>query len=253
MFEMKNENDFTEICNSVESNIDIDTNNYQRSGDDISPLTPENTGSINAVLRIVLIFIFRAGYILIQIGSIPVTNVNLILLQNIIDICWISIVYFFIGSIIAFTGDTAGLLGGGYWIQSEKINKEEIIFGWQLILISSAISTTCIAGRIHSIGGLIIGFFLGGIIQPFVIHWTWTSNGWMMKNKLSEKNVYFRDSSGGSIVSLVGSSVGIIGCFVLGRRIMRVGDVDDASMTTGSTGTTFVGYLFVVIGLQVRV
>ena len=210
-----------------------------------------NTSSWLSLVRIVLVILLRVGFVLIHIGSVPVNNVNLILLQNIIDFCWVTIVYALVGVVIAYTGDIRGLLGGGYWIGEEIVDKDEIIIGWSAVVIAAAILTCGIVGRTHTVGYLVVGFLLAGLVQPFLIHWIWTPQGWMRTNVLQERKVHFHDCSGSVIVHLTGGLSGLIGCMVLGRRILRLDAIDAASIAIGSAGTVFAGQLFVFIGLQV--
>ncbi|KAK0164590.1 hypothetical protein PV328_003201 [Microctonus aethiopoides] len=218
-----------------------------------TPATDTLTHLITPIIRFTLVILLRIGFLLIQIGSVPITNVNLILLQNILDFCWVNVVFIFIGTLIAYngnTGDTLGLIGGGYWVGNESIDKEEIIIGWQASVIASAICTTCIVGRMHTLGSIILGIIMSGVLQPFIIHWTWTTNGWMAKNKIFNSNVYFRDYGGSGVIHIVGGLTGLIGCMVLGRRLLRLRDIDNASISVGSAATAFSGHLFIVMGLQ---
>ncbi|XP_068967622.1 uncharacterized protein [Bombus flavifrons] len=208
------------------------------------------TSSWRSFARIILVILLRIGFVLIHIGSVPVNNVNLILLQNIIDFCWVTIVYALVGIVIAYTGDIKGLLGEGHWIGDEIVDKDEIIIGWSAVSIAAAILTCGIVGRTHTIGYLIIGFLLAGLVQPFLIHWIWTPQGWIRTNVLLQQEVYFHDYGGSAVVHLVGGLSGFIGCLTLGRRILRLDAIDDASIAVGSAGTVFAGQLFVFIGLQ---
>ncbi|XP_076752533.1 amt-2-like protein [Xylocopa sonorina] len=203
-----------------------------------------------SIARIVLVILLRVGFVLIHVGSVPVNNVNLILLQNIVDFCWVTIIYVLIGVVIAYTGDARGVIGQGYWIGDAIVNKDEVIIGWSAVAIAAAICTCGIVGRTHTVGYLIIGFLLAGLVQPFLIHWIWTPKGWMRSNVLHEKNVHFLDYSGSTIVHLVGGLSGLIGCMTLGRRILRLDSIDDASIAVGSSATVFAGYLLVFVGLQ---
>lgn len=204
-----------------------------------------------SLARILLVILLRVGFVLIHVGSVPVNNVNLILLQNVIDFCWVTIVYFLIGIVIAYTGDIHGLIGGGYWIVDAIVDKDEAIIGWSAVVIAAAICTSGIVGRTHTGGYLIIGFLLAGLLQPFLIHWIWTPRGWMRTNTLRARNVEFVDTAGSTIVHLVGGLSGLIGCMTLGRRILRLSAIDDASIASGSSATVFAGQLLVYVGLQV--
>ncbi|KOC61798.1 Ammonium transporter 1 member 3, partial [Habropoda laboriosa] len=203
-----------------------------------------------SLVRITLVILLRVGFVLIHVGSVPVNNVNLILLQNIVDFCWVTVVYILIGTVFAYTGDVHGLVAEGYWIGDENVDKDEAIIGWSAVVIAAAICTCGIVGRTHTIGYLIIGLLLAGFVQPFLIHWIWTPQGWIRSNVLHQNTVHFHDYAGSTIVHLVGGLSGLIGCMVLGRRILRLNAIDDASVAVGSSGTVFAGQLLVFLGLQ---
>ncbi|XP_033223434.1 uncharacterized protein LOC117177065 [Belonocnema kinseyi] len=94
-------------------------------------------------IRIVLTIFVRIGFIFIHIGMVPVTNVNLILQQNIIDFSWTTFVYFLLGFLFSYSGDSNNaLIGGEHWIGESNINKTEELIGWQVVSITSAIYTS---------------------------------------------------------------------------------------------------------------
>ncbi|XP_011695226.1 PREDICTED: ammonium transporter 1 member 3-like [Wasmannia auropunctata] len=202
----------------------------------------------NSLARLVLTVLLRIGFVLVQVGSVPVNNVNLILLQNAIDLCCVTVMYFLTGFLVAFNGDVVGLIGAGHWIGDPAIDKNEAIVGWQAVTIASAICTTAVAGRMHPAGYLLVGILLSGLIQPLLIHWAWM--GWMAENELGGRTVAFKDEAGAGIIHIVGGFAGLIGCLVLGRRMFKLRDLDDASITPGSAGTVFGGLLLIFAGLQ---
>ncbi|XP_072753897.1 signal sequence receptor beta [Anoplolepis gracilipes] len=204
----------------------------------------------NSLTRLVLTVLLRVGFVLVQIGSIPINNVNLILLQNVVDLCCVTVMYFLTGFLIAYNGDVAGLIGKGYWIGDPTIDKNEAIIGWQAVVIASAICTSAIVGRMHTAGYLLVNILLSGLIQPLLIHWAWTAEGWMAENELGGRVVAFKDYAGAGVVHIVGGFSGLIGCVILGRRMLMLRDLDDASITAGSAGTVFGGLLLIFAGLQ---
>ncbi|XP_053980673.1 uncharacterized protein LOC128877413 [Hylaeus volcanicus] len=206
--------------------------------------------SWHSLARIVLVILLRVGFVLVHVGSVPVNDVNLILLQNIVDVCWVTITFVLIGFIIAYNGDVNGLTGEGYWIGDATVDKDEAIIGWSAVVIAAAICTSGIVGRTHIVGYLATGFLLAAFAQPFLIHWMWTPKGWMKRNLLNGRNVQFRDYAGSAVVHLVGGLSGFIGYTILGRRILQLSAIDDASIAAGTSGTVFAGQLMVFIGLQ---
>ncbi|XP_076398364.1 amt-2-like protein [Megachile rotundata] len=235
---MSNDFDYNFYDYASESRVDDNTSLFSRI-----PWGP-------SLVRVVLVVLLRAGFVLIHIGSVPVDNVNLILLQNIADFCWVTFVYILVGIVIAYNGDVGGVVGEGYWVGDAVVDKNEAIVGWSAVVIAAAICTCGIVGRAHTVGYLVVGLLLAGLIQPFLIHWIWTPKGWMTQNSLSGRDVKFQDYSGSAVVHLVGGLSGFMGCAVLGRRILLLSSIDNASVGPGSPGTVYAGHLMVFIGLQ---
>lgn len=206
----------------------------------------------NSLTRLALVTLLRVGFVLVQIGSVPINNVNLILLQNVIDLCCVTVAYLSIGFTVAYNGDLAGLIGEGRWIGDSTIDVNEAIVGWQAVAIASAIHTAAVAGRTHTVAHLLTSALLSGLTQPLLLHWAWTAEGWMRDAALAGRRVAFKDYAGAGVVHVVGGLSGLIGCLALGRRLLRLKELDDASIAVGSGGLAFGGLLLILIGLQVN-
>ncbi|KAG5314991.1 AMT13 protein, partial [Acromyrmex insinuator] len=202
----------------------------------------------NSLIRLILTILLRIGFVFVQIGSVPINNVNLILLQNAVDLCCVTVMYFLTGFLVAYNGDIIGLIGAGHWIGDPTIDKNEAIVGWQAVAIASAICTTAVAGRMHIAGYLLVSILLSGLIQPLLIHWAWM--GWMAENELGETTVIFKDQAGAAVIHIIGGLSGLIGCIVLGRRMFRLKDLDDANIIPDSARNVFGGLLLIFAGLQ---
>lgn len=74
--------------------------------------------------------LLRAGYVLIQLGSIPTENVYVVLLQNVVDIGVSMLSFGLLGYMLAF-GPTQynGLFGYKTWIGAMEIDTEGAIAG----------------------------------------------------------------------------------------------------------------------------
>lgn len=70
-----------------------------------------------------------------------------------------------------------------------------------------------------------------------------------MENKLDYVDVSFKDTALVLTTSVAGSTVGMVGCAFLRRRMLRFRDMDLASIGPTSPGTTICGYFFILTGL----
>ncbi|XP_015605930.1 ammonium transporter 1 member 1-like [Cephus cinctus] len=216
----------------------------------VKSLLPVYSSSISLLLRGVLSIVLRLGMLLVQLGSIPMNNVNLILLQNLLDVTVVSVVYLLLGFALAFNGDTAGLIGGDFWIWSSEANEEEAFLGWEAAMAASGICTSGIVGRMHTVGYVLSASLLAGLLQPVLLHWIWSPRGWMATGSLAGKRVHFHDDAGASVIHILGALSGTIGSLVLGRRLLRLRDIDEASIPRDSGSILFCGHFLIFVGLQ---
>lgn len=72
------------------------------------------------------------------------------------------------------------------------------------------------------------------------MHWTQHDKGWL-------NDIY--DNAGATSVHLASSVVGFIGSVSLGRRLLRVSEIDRCSVALESPSNTLIGYFLVLMGL----
>lgn len=72
----------------------------------------------------------RAGFVLVQLGSIPSENVFAILSHNVLDVSICILSFTFVGFMFAY-GDRSlgGVLAYGQWIGSNDVNFEHATHG----------------------------------------------------------------------------------------------------------------------------
>ncbi|KAK4879003.1 hypothetical protein RN001_007149 [Aquatica leii] len=198
-----------------------------------------------------LVLMVRAGFVLVQIASIPSSNVFLIIYQNIIDIALSIASFGSVGYVIAFGDDIKGIIG--YKRFFSFVSPTEIhnaIIGFSASLITMGIITTILCGRVNTLGYCLVIFVLSGLVQPAVIHWVWHSDGWLYSKEFLSTDVSFRDYSGGLIVHVFGGTVSLIAALFFGRRLMLLSNISELSIGVESPGSSFVGYIFIIVGLM---
>lgn len=94
--------------------------------------------------------------------------------------------------------------------------------------------------RLRKTASIFITIIFCGIFLPLCLHWTQHENGWL-------NSIY--DSTGATTVHLASSVVGIIGSVSLGRRLLKVSEIDICSVSTGSPSNTFMGYFLIIIAV----
>lgn len=109
--------------------------------------------------------------------------------------------------------------------------------------------TTCFAGRVHILSYVFLLLIFGGFIHPLIQHWIWYKKGLMHKFVLFTHRVSIKDHSGCLVIHTVGSFIGIMGTIVLGRRVLRLKDIQENSISADSPSLCVVGYILIILGL----
>ncbi|KAF5294080.1 hypothetical protein FQA39_LY13554 [Lamprigera yunnana] len=197
------------------------------------------------------ILLLRAGFVLIQLGSIPSANVYVILYQNVVNIATTIASFGSIGYTIAFGEDLKGVIGYNKWfIYANSSDINNAIVGFLATLIATGIITTVICSRMHSSGYFFTIFLLSAIIQPAIIHWVWNTEGWLYYRDFMDNEVSFRDQSGGLIIHAFAGMVSLVCDLFFGRRLLLLSNISELSIGVEAPGSSFVGYTFVILGLM---
>ncbi|GJQ70525.1 hypothetical protein Trydic_g22929 [Trypoxylus dichotomus] len=205
--------------------------------------------SVISIIRITLVLLSRAGFILIQSGSVPTENSYALILQNIVEFAVTIGSYGLFGVLLSFGKDSyKGFVGYGPWDYTQ-MDCDNVIFGFGVTIIGSAIITTFLAGRLHFIGYVMISFIYSGLSQPIVMHWIWHQKGWMNNIELVNTPMRIYDYAGALAVHASSGLVGFMGMVFLGRRLLKLKDIDEASLGPESPNTTVLGYVLVANGL----
>ncbi|XP_072401199.1 putative ammonium transporter 1 [Diabrotica undecimpunctata] len=205
-----------------------------------------NYGYISSFLRIILVLLCRLGFVLVQLGTIPVENVYRITFYNIFEIGNTILSYLLLGYMISF--GKSSFNGWVGYSNDFSYNLDMAIFGLCASLIGTGQISTFLAGRIHLVCSMFITFFYSAVFQPFLMHWIWSQKGWMKKAIFLETGVSVQDFGGNLVVHLSSSLIGTIGCIFLGRRLIKVKDVDEHSLAREHSGNTLTGQIFILLG-----
>lgn len=87
-----------------------------------------------------------------------------------------------------------------------------------------------------------------GLFIPLLICWCWSQHGWMTKFTLLGKRVSIKDYGGSMVVYVPSATIGLIGTIFLGRRIVKIKDIDPFSLGKEYVSGTVTGYFFIIIG-----
>jgi len=182
-----------------------------------------------------LVFFMQAGFAMLCAGSIRAKNVKNILLKNVLDAAVGAIFWYLFGYGIAFgepgdgnsnrfMGEADFALGlsavepsGGSWIH--------FLFQWSFAAAAATITSGAMAERTQFAAYLGYSALLTGFVYPTVVHWAWSSDGWLTsvpwKKEDGDKSLAYYDFAGSGVVHMVGGFSGLMGAIMVGPRTGR--------------------------------
>lgn len=195
-----------------------------------STITEELANGLNTVwmlLAAMLVFFMQPGFALVEAGFTKVKNIANILMKNLVDFMFGSLLYWFIGLGLMFgAGGFIGMPhffnlsfydGGG--LPSEGF----LIFQTVFCATTATIVSGAMAERTKFSMYLAYTIFISVLIYPVSGHWTWGS-GWLMNGEagsfmMNTFGTTFHDFAGSTVVHSVGGWIALVGAAILGPRI----------------------------------
>lgn len=199
------------------------------------------------IIMAIFVFILQAGFAMLEVGTVRAKNTKNILIKNVIDACLGVLIWWAFG--FAFAYGTEGsnpnaFIGGQQFFlvnyQPAFSNSSPYLyvptpnsyafwfFQWTFAATTATIVSGAVAERCRFVGYLVYTFFLTGFIYPVVVHWVWSSQGWLsafFNEDLTpnQTNLYkgMIDFAGSGVVHTTGGMAAFWGAFFLGPRIGR--------------------------------
>jgi len=209
---------------------------------DITKLLAETAFSIDTVWLLItaaLVFFMQAGFAMVEAGFTRSKNTVNILMKNLIDFSFGSLVFFILGFSLMFGKDVIGLIGVPdlLFLHGWDGNVPGLAFlFFQTVFAATAatIVSGAMAERTHFISYLIFSVVISLLIYPVSGHWVW-GGGW-----LSQMQMPFHDFAGSTVVHSVGGWIGLVGAWMLGPRIGKFNGKTNAipghNLTLGALG-----------------
>jgi len=166
-----------------------------------------------------LVFFMQAGFAMVEGGLTRAKNQSNIMMKNLMDFCFGSIAFFFVGYGLMFGADKFGLFGTSKWMLSsgDPSTPEGIweICYWMFQIVFAATAATIVSGamaeRTKFSAYLIYSIVISLVIYPISGHWCW-GGGWLSQ-------LGFHDFAGSTVVHSVGGWAALMGAIALGPRI----------------------------------
>ena len=165
----------------------------------------------------VLVFFMQTGFTMVEAGFTRSKNTGNIIMKNIVDFMFGSIIYWIIGYGIMY-GKGNGFIGipfGDMFMNgaagASNVDYTALFFQTVFCATSATIVSGAVAGRTDFRAYCIYSAAISLFIYPIAGHWVW-GGGW-----LSELG--FHDFAGSAIVHMLGGAMSFVGAVILGPRI----------------------------------
>jgi Amt family ammonium transporter len=216
---------------------------WENSDDDVTGSTsfiPEITTAMGTTWTILcgaLVMFMHAGFALLETGVCRAVSCQSILLKNILNVCFGTMIWFTFGYAFMYGGvddsplpiqiiggmggylgsgmvDTAaGEMGMGYIGPNHLITCQDWFFQWAFCVTGATIVSGGVAERLQLGGYLVFTTWMTGIIYPTVGAMTW-GGGFLY-------DLGYSDFAGSGIVHLTGGVGALVGAFVTKPRLGR--------------------------------
>ena len=186
------------------------------------------------LLAAMLVFFMQPGFALVEAGFIRTKNTANVLMKNLIDFMFGSLLFWFIGFGLMF--GVGGFVGTPHFfnldIMDKVIDNELPIEGFLIFqTVFCATAATIVSGamaeRTKFSMYLVYTIFISVLIYPVSGHWTW-GGGWLMNGEEGSFitrlfGTTFHDFAGSTVVHSVGGWIALVGATILGPRIGKYG------------------------------
>jgi len=178
----------------------------------------------------------QAGFAMLESGSVRRKNTNNILFKNLMDASIGAICFWLLGYSFAFgnakyiyqdVGRDNRFIGAGNWALQNFNNDfdyHSFFFQWAFAGAAATIVSGAVAERCRLEAYFVYTVVLTTFIYPIVVHWVWSSTGWLSAfytdsdgdRFLKENGVI--DFAGSGVVHMVGGFAGLTGAIAIGPR-----------------------------------
>lgn len=186
--------------------------------------------------------LLRTSFLFIQLGCMPVPDLKMLVFQNVVDLASGTVAYCLLGFSFAYGRDVGGFAGADRFFMADLGNGFDAVRGWAAGTTTSGLFTLGVAGRLHPVGAAVSSAWLCAISAALLQHWAWNEGGWC------RHDFSFVDNGGAGPVHVCGGAAALVGVLALGRRVLRVRDVDECSLPPGSGASVVGGYLLAIVG-----
>ena len=170
------------------------------------------------LLAAMLVFFMQPGFALVEAGFIRTKNTANVLMKNLVDFMFGSILFWFIGFGLMF--GIGGFVGAPHFFNLEAMDKiidnglpieGFLIFQTVFCATAATIVSGSMAERTNFKAYCVYSAAISLVVYPICGHWMW-GGGWL-------QSMGFHDFAGSAAVHNVGGVIALLGAAMLGPRI----------------------------------
>mmetsp|Transcript_16517 Transcript_16517/g.42135 ORF Transcript_16517/g.42135 Transcript_16517/m.42135 type:complete len:472 (-) Transcript_16517:82-1497(-) len=208
-----------------------------------------DTDAMWLIVMAVLVFFMQTGFAMLCAGLVRAKNTKNILLKNVLDACVGALGFWSVGYALAYGAEGGGnaFIGNTYFFLT-NFEENETYHSWLFQFAFAATAATIVSGavaeRTKMAAYLCYSFFLTAFVYPVIVHWVWSSAGWLSAfNAAPLLGTGLMDFAGCGVVHMVGGISAGCGAYVCGPRLGRydaegnVIDIPGHSSTLQALGT----------------
>ena len=177
----------------------------------------ESMNTFFILINSFVIFFLQGGFAFLEAGSVRSKNTTNILIKNILDCLIGAMAFWMFGYMIANSSGNAFMGLDINYICLYGLDASHFanwFFGFVFCATASTIVSGAVAERCELTAYFVYSTLISTIVYPVVVHWAWTSEGWLSVNG-------YYDFAGSGVVHHLGGVCGLMGAIFLGPRIGR--------------------------------
>ena len=186
------------------------------------------------LLAAMLVFFMQPGFALVEAGFTRTKNTANILMKNLVDFMFGSLLFWFVGFGLMF--GVGSFVGTPHFIDLDTMSRlidnglpieGFLIFQTVFCATSATIVSGAMAERTKFSMYLVYTIAISVLIYPISGHWTW-GGGWLMNGDegsfmMDTFGYTFHDFAGSTVVHSVGGWIALVGAAILGPRLGKYG------------------------------
>eukprot|EP00049_Salpingoeca_infusionum_P016430 m.335661 g.335661 ORF g.335661 m.335661 type:complete len:511 (-) comp16076_c0_seq46:183-1715(-) len=192
------------------------------------------------------VLMMQVGFAFLEAGTVSAKNATHVLFKNTFDIIIGAIGFFICGYAIAY-GDGTSFIGLNkfFLIGVDVCDYGFYFFQYTFAAAATTIVSGAVAGRTSITAYVAYSIFVTSIVYPVIVHWTWTSEGWLSSGK---DGIGYMDFAGSGVVHAVGGTCALVGIKIIGPRRDRIRNGVLIDLQPHSIPLLVLGGLMLVVG-----